>query len=114
MPSPRCRPSWALSGRHISSSGRVTLRWPTARSKLTPPSVHSLPANVVLREDDGQTLVEAMDPRAVMGLVENAEVETVAAEVEARLRRVIGSLVAPTPEGISLSTSGSGSWSGLR
>jgi hypothetical protein len=47
---------------------------------------------VVLREDDGQTLVEAMDPRAVMGLVENAEVETVAAEVEARLRRVIGSL----------------------
>ena len=63
------------------------------RALQADPSIGALlPCNVVLREDAGQTLVEAMDPRAVMGLVENAEVETVAAEAEARLRRVIGSL----------------------
>lgn len=53
-----------------------------------------LPCNVVLRDDGaGETIVEAMDPRVVMGLVENPLVEAVAAEAEERLRRVIESLV---------------------
>ena len=58
------------------------------------PSIGALlPCNVVLREDAaGETLVEAMDPRAVMGLVEDPAVEAVAAEAEERLRRVIESL----------------------
>ncbi len=58
------------------------------------PSIGALlPCNVVLRDDDaGETIVEAMDPRAVMGLVENPAVEAVAAEAEERLRRVIESL----------------------
>ena len=58
------------------------------------PSIGALlPCNVVLRDGDtGDTIVEAMDPRAVMGLVENPAVEAVAAEAEERLRRVIESL----------------------
>ena len=51
-----------------------------------------LPCNVVIRDDDGRTIVEAMDPRVVMDLVENPEVAAVADEAEARLRRVIASL----------------------
>ncbi len=63
------------------------------RALQADPSVGALlPCNVVLREDAGQTIVEAMDPRAVMGLVENPEVGAVAAEAEERLRRVIASL----------------------
>ena len=57
------------------------------------PSIGALlPCNVVLREDAGKTVVEAMDPRAVMGLVANPAVEAVAVEAEERLRRVIESL----------------------
>ena len=63
------------------------------RALQADPSIGALlPCNVVLRDDDGQTIVEAMDPRAVMGLVDNPEVEAVAIEAEERLRRVIGSL----------------------
>ena len=63
------------------------------RALQADPSIGALlPCNVVLREEAGQTVVEAMDPRAVIGLVENPEVEAVAAEAEERLRRVIGSL----------------------
>lgn len=59
------------------------------------PSIGALlPCNVVLREDAGKTVVEAMDPRAVMGLVESPAVEAVATEAEERLRRVIESLEA--------------------
>jgi len=58
------------------------------------PSIGALlPCNVVLRDDGaGETVVEVMDPRAVMGLVDDRLVEAVAAEAEERLRRVIESL----------------------
>ena len=63
------------------------------RALQADPSIGALlPCNVVLRDEAGQTIVEAMDPRAVMGLVDNPEVEAVAIEAEERLRRVIGSL----------------------
>ncbi|MDL2336007.1 MAG: DUF302 domain-containing protein [Chloroflexota bacterium] len=63
------------------------------RALQADPSIGALlPCNVVLREGAGQTVVEAMDPRALMGLVEDPEVEAVAAEAEERLRRVIASL----------------------
>ena len=60
------------------------------------PSIGALlPCNVVLRDAGASTtIVEAMDPRAVRGLVANPAVEAVAVEVEERLRRVIGSLAA--------------------
>lgn len=54
-----------------------------------------LPCNVVLRVDpaDGtRTIVEAMDPIAVLGLVDSNDIATVAAEVKERLERVIASL----------------------
>ncbi len=48
-----------------------------------------LPCNVVLREQDGQTVVEAMDPLAVLGVVQSAAIEPVAREARERLLRVI-------------------------
>lgn len=52
-----------------------------------------LPCNVVVRVDaGGKTIVEAMDPHAVMGLVGREEVATIAAEVRQRLERAIAAL----------------------
>ena len=52
-----------------------------------------LPCNVVVRQDaGGKTVVEFMDPDAVLGLVGRPEVAPIAAEVRARLVRVLGAL----------------------
>jgi uncharacterized protein (DUF302 family) len=52
-----------------------------------------LPCNVVVREDaGGRTVVEFMDPNAVLGLVGRPEVAPIAAEVRARLERVLAAL----------------------
>jgi uncharacterized protein (DUF302 family) len=51
-----------------------------------------LPCNVVVREDGNDTLIEAMDPNAVLGLVDDPEVHAVAAEARARLERAIESV----------------------
>jgi uncharacterized protein (DUF302 family) len=57
------------------------------------PSVGALlPCNVVLREDGQDTIVEAMDPLAALGIVGTTAVHAVAEEAEARLRRVIAAL----------------------
>src|SRR3970282_457732 len=49
-----------------------------------------LPCNVVVRQGaDGKTVVEFMDPDAVLGLVGRPEVAPIAAEVKARLVRVL-------------------------
>jgi uncharacterized protein (DUF302 family) len=53
-----------------------------------------LPCNVVLREHDGRTVVEAMDPAAVLGVVKAPAIEPVAREARERLLRVIASLEA--------------------
>jgi uncharacterized protein (DUF302 family) len=59
------------------------------------PSVGALlPCNVVLREDGGEILVEAMDPMAALGIVDEPGVRAVAEEAKARLARVIGALEA--------------------
>src|SRR3990170_2364981 len=42
-----------------------------------------LPCNVVVRVDGGKTLVEIMDPRAVLQLVWRPEIATIAGEVRA-------------------------------
>lgn len=48
-----------------------------------------LPCNVVVREEaDGQVIVGFMDPNAVLGLVEQDGVESLATEVRSRLERV--------------------------
>ena len=52
-----------------------------------------LPCNVVVRVDDaGKTLVEFMDPNAVLQLVDRRGVDEIAAEVRARLVRVMDAL----------------------
>jgi uncharacterized protein (DUF302 family) len=57
------------------------------------PSVGALlPCNVVLRDEDGRTVIEAMDPLAVLGIVNLPEIEAVAREAHDRLVRVIAAL----------------------
>ena len=52
-----------------------------------------LPCNVVVRVDAaGQTVVEIMDPRAVLELVDRPEIGEIASEVRSRLERVLASL----------------------
>ncbi len=54
-----------------------------------------LPCNVILREEeDGSITVGFMDPAAVLGLVDMAGVEDLAAEVRSRLQRVSDAIVA--------------------
>ncbi len=65
-----------------------------------PPSAHRaltavpevgvlLPCNVTVSVENGTTVVRAMDPAAVMGLVAAPEVASVGEEIGAKLRRVI-------------------------
>ncbi len=57
------------------------------------PSVGALlPCNVVLREDGADTIVEAMDPQAALGIVAAPEMESIAREARERLVRAIQSL----------------------
>ncbi|HJS78527.1 MAG TPA: DUF302 domain-containing protein [Burkholderiales bacterium] len=52
-----------------------------------------LPCNVVVRQDAaGATLVEFMDPHAVLQLVQRPEVGKIAAEVRTRLERVMSAI----------------------
>lgn len=52
-----------------------------------------LPCNVVVRQDAaGATLVEFMDPDAVLQLVQRPEVGRIAAEVRTRLERVMSAI----------------------
>ena len=52
-----------------------------------------LPCNVVVRVDSaGKTIVEVMDPQAVLGLVGRKDIEPIAMEVRSRLKRMLDSL----------------------
>jgi uncharacterized protein (DUF302 family) len=51
-----------------------------------------LPCNVVLREDGPETIVEAMDPMAALGIVETPEIRPIATEARERLARAIAAL----------------------
>jgi uncharacterized protein (DUF302 family) len=51
-----------------------------------------LPCNVVVRSAGGKTIVEIMDPLAVLQLVGNPQVATIASEVRVRLERVLAAL----------------------
>lgn len=60
------------------------------RAIAADPSVGALlPCNVVVRTDGDRTVVEAMDPRAAMGLIDEAEISAVAEEARAKLVRVV-------------------------
>jgi uncharacterized protein (DUF302 family) len=51
-----------------------------------------LPCNVVLRADAGGTIVEAMDPLAAMGIVDDPAIGEVAGEARARLERAVAAV----------------------
>lgn|SRR5512140_2054023 len=51
-----------------------------------------LPCNIVVRVEGGKTIVEAMDPLAVLQLVQRDDIAAIAGEVRARLQRVIDRL----------------------
>lgn len=52
-----------------------------------------LPCNVLVREDEqGQVHVEFMDPGAVLGLVNNPQVEPLAGQVKQKLENVMAAL----------------------
>jgi len=52
-----------------------------------------LPCNVVVRNDAaGKTIVEFMDPDAVLELVQRPEIGKIAAEVRSRLERVMAAI----------------------
>ena len=60
------------------------------------PSVGALlPCNVVLREDGLETIVEAMDPMAALGIVGSPAIRAVAEEARDRLARAIYTLQEP-------------------
>jgi uncharacterized protein (DUF302 family) len=65
-----------------------------ARALEAEPQIGALlPCNVVVRQGaDGKTVVEFMVPDAVLGLVGRPEVAPIAAEVKARLTRVLQAL----------------------
>ncbi len=52
-----------------------------------------LPCNVVVRQDTGgKTVVEFMDPNAVLDLAQHTEIGEIAAQVRTRLERVMAAL----------------------
>ncbi len=65
-----------------------------------PPSAHRaltaapevgvlLPCNVTVSREEGKTIVRAMDPEGVLGLIRRPELAGVGAEVKAALERVV-------------------------
>ncbi len=51
-----------------------------------------LPCNVVLREDGADTIVEAMDPLAALGIIEAPGMRPIAEQAAARLKRAVAAL----------------------
>ncbi len=48
-----------------------------------------LPCNVVVYERDGETVVSAVDPVTMLGIVDNPELEQVAAEIREKVARAV-------------------------
>lgn len=54
-----------------------------------------LPCNVIVHEHDGKSRVSVVDPAQMLGFVgDNPDLKAVAAEAEAKLRRVVDALAA--------------------
>lgn len=51
-----------------------------------------LPCNVIVYETEGETFVSAIIPTVAMNMVENPGLETVAVEVEKKLKKVIDNI----------------------
>ncbi|MCZ7574397.1 MAG: DUF302 domain-containing protein [Ardenticatenaceae bacterium] len=51
-----------------------------------------LPCNVIIYEDGGDSVASIVDPIAMLGVVDNPEMDPVAREAQARLQRVIAAV----------------------
>jgi len=51
-----------------------------------------LPCNVIVYEDDGETVVAILDPISMLDVVENPDLDPVAEEARSRLGRVVRAL----------------------
>ncbi len=51
-----------------------------------------LPCNVIVYQKNNQVFVSAIKPSVAMGMVENAELDEVASDIESRLKKVIDNL----------------------
>jgi uncharacterized protein (DUF302 family) len=51
-----------------------------------------LPCNVIIYEEDNKTYVAAIVPTVAMNMVENPDLESIAKEVESKLKKVIDSI----------------------
>jgi uncharacterized protein (DUF302 family) len=54
-----------------------------------------LPCNVIVYEDNGASVVSIVDPQAMLGVVANPALETIAEEARRRLQRVVAALTGP-------------------
>ncbi len=53
-----------------------------------------LPCNVIVYEDNGETVVSAIDPAVMMSVVHNPDLDPIASDIQARLQRVIAATAA--------------------
>lgn len=75
------------------------------RALAAQPSIGTLlPCNVVLRSDEDETVVEAMDPAAAMSLADDPAIAEVAAEVRVRLVRALAAIAADPAAAVAGST----------
>jgi uncharacterized protein (DUF302 family) len=51
-----------------------------------------LPCNVIIYEKEGKTILDIIKPSIAMGMIENQELKSIAAEVEAALSQVFDSV----------------------
>lgn len=54
-----------------------------------------LPCNIVIQQVNGKTTVSAIDARALLGIIKNDYLQSVADDVNARLGRVLDRIAAP-------------------
>ena len=53
-----------------------------------------LPCNVIVYEDNGETVVSVIDPVVMMSVVHNPDLDPIANDIQARLQRVIAATAA--------------------
>jgi uncharacterized protein (DUF302 family) len=81
-----------VEGRPYLILGACNPRLAHAAIEAEPSMGALLPCNVVLREVDGGTVVEALDPMAALGISSSPLIGPIAGEARERLGRAIASL----------------------
>ena len=73
-------------------ASRIFRAVPPANVEVISQGASAINMTFVVREEDGRTRVEVMDPRSVLQLVERPEIGAIASEVRQRLERVVAAL----------------------